>query len=956
LHNPFADDKAERMPDPEQLAREEIDRQLVLAGWVVQDRKDLNLFAGPGVAIREVSIPGAGEADYLLVAKGKAVGIVEAKKRGDTLTGVEMKTRVYAEQLPPHMPVWALPLPMLYESTGIETRFTNLLEPEPRSRRTFGFHRPETLAAWAKEAASSEIAGRSAAEEPPTWDTGQSTLAGRLRNLPPDLTDPNLWPAQREAITNLETSLRENRPRALIQMATGSGKTVTAISSIYRLIKHARAKRVLFLVDRANLGKQTATEFQQYVAPDDGRKFSEIYVVQHLRSNKIDDTAKVCISTVQRLYSILAGEEELDESLEEGSQFETESRFAAPKPIAYNPNVPIETFDIIFIDEAHRSIFNLWRQVLEYFDAYLIGLTATPNKQALGFFNQNLVMEYGHEQAVADKVNVPFDVYPIRTRITTEGATVEAGYQLEYRDKPTRAQRWAELDEDLTYTAQQLDRDVVSMDQIRTVVRTFRDKLFTEIFPGRSEVPKTLIFAKDDTHADDIVQIVREEFAKGNDFCQKITYRTSGIKPEELLAQFRNNYNPRIVVTVDMIATGTDVKPIEIVMFMRTVKSRGYFEQMKGRGVRVMPADDLRRVTKDAPAKTHFVIVDAVGLAETEMIDAGPPLERKRSVSFVRLLETVGWGHADRDTLSSLAFRLSRLDKELPAEGQAQIERVSGGQSLRAIVAGLMEALDPDRQLACAQAATGLGPDGQPDETALEAAREELLVEAARSLAGNPDLRNLLVGLQARAEQAIDHVSQDEVIEAGFSAEATERARATIGSFQQFIEENRDELLAIQIYLNQPYGSGLRFRDVRELADRIQAPPYSLSVDGLWQAYAQVDRSKVRGSGRRVLADIVSLIRFETGRDEELTPFAERVRERFAEWLAAQEAARGPFSPEQRRMLELIRDHIAGSAAIEKEDLDEVPFNQHGGRIRVYELFGDGYTQLLDELNEALAA
>lgn len=430
------------MPDPEALAREDIDRQLELAGWIVQDRDKLNLFAGPGVAIREVSIPGAGEADYLLVAGRKAVGIVEAKARGATLTGVEVQTRVYTAGLPEHMQAWRLPLPMLYESTGIETRFTNLRDPEPKSRRTFGFHRPETLMEWAKDGADSSLTPLNAITETPgTYETGLSSLAGRFQLLPAQIDDPHLWPVQRTAIINLEHSLKENRPRALIQMATGSGKTFTAISEIYRLIRYADAKRVLFLVDRSNLGRQTFNEFQQYTAPDDGRKFTELYSVQHLKSNTIDSGARVCITTIQRLYSMLAGERDFDEALEEAPLASVPSAIARAKEITYNPAIPIETFDIIVIDEAHRSIYNLWRQVLDYFDAYLIGLTATPNKQAFAFFNQNLVMEYTHENAVIDGVNVPFDVYPIRTRITQGGSSVEAGYEVDYRDKQTRAVR-----------------------------------------------------------------------------------------------------------------------------------------------------------------------------------------------------------------------------------------------------------------------------------------------------------------------------------------------------------------------------------------------------------------------------------------------------------------------------------------------------------------------------------
>jgi len=533
---------------------------------------------------------------------------------------------------------------------------------------------------------------------------------------------------------------------------------------------------------------------------------------------------------------------------------------------------------------------------------------------------------------------------------------VEAGYEVDYRDRKTRQKRWESLDDDLTYTADQLDRAVVAVDQIRTVVKTFRDDLFTKIFPGRTEVPKTLIFAKDDTHADDIVQIVREEFGKGNDFCQKITYRTTGIKPEDLLAQFRNNYNPRIVVTVDMIATGTDVKPIEIVIFMRMVRSSGYFEQMKGRGVRVMPDDDLRRVTRDAPAKTHFVIVDAIGVTESEMIDIPPPLERKRSVPLARLIEQVAWGAADPATLSSLAYRLSKLDKVLSPAQREQIAAVGDGQSLAQIVRRLIRASDPDAPIDHARQCAGLPLDAMPDEAQIARAREELIEVAVVPIGSNVDLRNALVEMQARSEQVIDTVSKDEMIAAGFSAEATERNRAMTRDFRAYIEAHQDEITALQILFNRPYGAQLHFRDIKELAAAIQAPPRSWTVDGLWRAYEQLDRNRVRGSGRRVLTDLVSLVRFAIERDDELAPFRDLVNTRFDAWLAEQETNGRRFTAEQRVWLELIRDHIASSYAIEREDFDDVPFSQHGGLGRLYDLFGDDYTQILADLNQALAA
>jgi len=483
---------------PEDRARRNIDKLLTDAGWIVQDKRQANLGAGRGVAVREFPLkPAHGEADYLLFVDGAPIGVVEAKKEGDTLTGVELQTTKYSEGVPDNLTTPRRPLPFQYQSTGVETRFTSLLDPDSRSRGVFAFHRPETLDQWLTQ----------------ELQRPGSTVRARLHSLSPLITE-GLRPAQIIAIRNLEKSLAEGRPRALIQMASGGGKTYTACNFIYRLIKHAGARRVLFLVDRSNLGRQTLKEFQHFRTPEENRFFAELYNVQHMESNKLDDVCKVCITTIQRLYSMHKGEEEFDPAQEEQSGFEASLLQKEPVPVAYNPKLPIETFDFIITDECHRSIYNLWRQVLEYFDAFTIGLTATPSKQTFGFFNQNLVMEYNHEQAVADGVNVGFDVYRIRTLISEHGSTVNAGFYVDKRDRQTRKVRWEKLDEDLSYDAAKLDRDVVAPDQIRTIIQAFRDRLFTEIFPGRTEVPKTLIFAKDDSHADDIVQIVREEFGK----------------------------------------------------------------------------------------------------------------------------------------------------------------------------------------------------------------------------------------------------------------------------------------------------------------------------------------------------------------------------------------------------------------------------------------------------------
>jgi type I restriction enzyme, R subunit len=818
------------MQSPEERARENIDKLLTACGWNVQDRKSINLSAGQGVAVREALLKGGDEADYLLFVYGKAIGTVEAKPEGFTLTGVEEQSGKYGKGLLDIYPKWREPLPFAYESTGVETQFTNQLDPSPKSRNVFAFHRPETLLEYL---------------EP------DHQLNNRLTKLPTSDQMPksNLWSAQIEAIRNLERSLAANKRRALIQMATGSGKTYTAVNFVYRLIKLAGARRVLFLVDRGNLGDQTlkdwsssdktlsegkarrvsagsANQFQQFVTPDDGRKFTELYNVQHLQSAQLDRVSRVCISTIQRLYSMLRGEE-IDPEIDERSGYELrESLWKQPPPVVYNPNVPIETFDFIITDECHRSIYNLWRQVLEYFDAYLIGLTATPSKQTIGFFNKNLVMEYGHEHAVTDNVNVPYDVYKIDTEITAAGSRVDKGFYVDKRDRMTRKVRWEQLDEDLAYAPNELDRAVVAPDQIRTVIRAFRDRLFTEIFPGRTTVPKTLIFAKDDSHADDIVKIAREEFDKGNDFCQKITYRTTGASPKELIQRFRNSPNPRIAVTVDMIATGTDIKPLEIVMFMRSVKSRSFFEQMKGRGVRVISDTDFQSVTPDAKTKTHFVIVDAVGVCERDKTDSRP-LEQKPSVPLEKLMEHVAIGAREPDLLSSLAGRLIRLEKRIEPDVRAEVEKLSGGKTLSNIARDLLDAIDLDKIEAEACKAR---PPGAPlEKTDLQSASERLAKEAAQIIATNPDLRNKILAIQRAADQTIDTVSQDKLLFAGADAKTSEAARDTVKSFRDYIEQHKAEIEALQILYSRPFKKRLTEESLRELEAKLK-PEFGLAV------------------------------------------------------------------------------------------------------------------------------
>ena len=820
---------------PEDIARQNIDEQLTSAGWIIQDRNEFNRNAALGIAVCEFQLP-AGACDYLLFVDGKAAGVVEAKKEGVTLSGVADQSSKYMDTLPNHLASWDTALIFDYESTGQETFFRDMRDPSPRSRRVFAFHTPETLLIWLKKGLS---------------------LRARLQELP-DLNIKGLRDCQVDAINGLDKSLAEGKPRSLIQLATGAGKTFTACTFSYRLIKYAGAKRILFLVDRNNLGDQTLKEFQNYEPIGLGRRFADEYIVQHLHSKYIDKDAKVVITTIQRLFSMLKGEE-LDTENEERSAFETwEYEEGEIKPVSYNPDIPIETFDFIITDECHRSIYGLWRQVLEYFDAHIIGLTATPSKHTLGFFGQNLVAEYPYERSVADGVNVGYEVFRIRTEISEEGGLIEAGYDaVPVRDRRSRAMRYKELDSDIEYTGKDLDRSVTAPNQIRAIIQAFKENLFTTLFPGRSGewVPKTLVFAKDDNHAEEIVHIIREVFNEGNDFAKKITYR-AGEKPKELIKSFRVDPMPRIAVTVDMVATGTDIRPLEIILFMRDVKSEGYYEQMKGRGVRSINDADLLQVTPDAKTKTRFVLIDAVGVTEGKK-NVSKPLERKRTVAFDKLMEQIAAGRRDEDAISTLAGRLAILDNKIDDEDRTRIIEETGGLSLKNIANNLLDSIDYDK----IEEIAGVGATEEQILTVPENLKDE-----ACAPFDNPNVRQLLIDLKQKSDIIIDEITTDKVISASYDIK---QAEEKIKSFKEFMETHKDEITALQILYNIPYKKlKLTYVMIKELAQKLSDPPYYLTTADIWQAYKRVDAAHVRGApADKVLTEIVSLVSFTLGYD-----------------------------------------------------------------------------------------
>ena len=909
---------------PEEKARQEIDKQLTELGYVIQDMADLDLTASRGVIVREYPTD-TGPVDYLIFIEGEPIGIIEAKeiKKGEKLVvEVEKQTNRYKNSKFLYLP--NADIRFVYESTGEITRFTDYYDEDYRSREIFTFHSPDALY---------------------ILKHCKNTLRNYLKHFP--YFDTNGFrKCQVTAIENLEKSFSENKPRALIQMATGAGKTYTAITSIYRLLKYGHAKRILFLVDTKNLGKQAMDEFQAYKPSDSTKTFTELYNVTLMRSSFVPVSSNVVICTIQRLYSMLR-DEEMDESLEEDVLFNF-----MPKEVRYNPKYPIDFFDFAFIDECHRSIYNVWKQVLDYFDFFQVGLTATPDKRTFGYFNENVVSEYSREQAVIDGVNVGEDEYIIETKISKQGSYIsKAERVIQKRERLTRKKRWEQLDEDFVYDPACLDRDVVNPSQIRNIIKAFKEAVETVVFPDREELPKTLIFAKSDSHADDIVQIVREEFGKGNEFCRKITYKVDG-NPNDEIAAFRNDFSFRVAVTVDMIATGTDIKPLEILLFMRDVRSKNYYEQMKGRGTRVVDYDELIKVSPSAKTnKDHFVIFDAVGVTKSPKVE-GRPLERNPSESTKQIMMQIALGSQDEDLITTMAGRLTRLDRIMTDDERDSFKNICGLEP-KDVVINMLNCFDDDFIRETAE--ERLGPNFSVDDFANT--KKDLIKESTKVFS-NKELREHILKIRTTHDQVVDTYNVDTVVFSGWSDSYSDEALNVIKNFREFIEANKDEIDALSIIYNQQYkNKHLTEKMIKELYDIIANPPHNFTLQRLWNSYYVRDNEKINKPIELKLMDIISIIRYELGQIDTLSPFDSSVRQKFKEWVFKKNSEQQQkFTDEQVEWLQMIRDHICMSSSIETDDLELPPFEAKGGLGKFYQLFGNQYLNIINELNVALVA
>lgn len=863
---------------PEEQARVYIDQMFADAGWDIVNRDE---FTGThsAIAVREGLLKGNLEADYLLFLDGKAIGILEAKAKHIELDSiVAEQAEHYTRSLPSWCPSWYKQMPFSYLSNGRELLFKNLRNGDDSYIPISQIHTPRELATMANI---------------------NSYYSGL-----PKLSSIGLRRCQFEAIANLEASFRSGHNRALMVLATGAGKTFTACMAAYRFLSYTPARRILFLVDRNNLGKQAEGEFGTFKLTENGEPFNTIFTTIRLKSATIPTDSNLVICTIQRIFSVLTGQQ-LEDSDDEESVYRDNENNETPIELSENLKLPKDYFDVIIIDECHRSIYGRWKQVLTYFDkAKLIGLTATPAPETEAFFNKNRVANYTLEKSIADGVNLDYRVYRIQTKVSAEGGVIKKNEQVKEITKHTGNIVTKREDDERLFTPSELNKTVVNPTQIRIILETYRDVIYTELYPDREPnmayIPKTLIFAQSDAHATNIVEIAREVFAgQSNDFVQKITY--SAGDSNELVRKFRNDKTFRIAVTVTLVATGTDIKPLEVVIFMRDVESDSLYTQMKGRGVRTVGDEVLRNVTPNAISKDLFYLVDTVGVTEHEKSVVPPSTElNPPHMTLKMLLEQISYGYLTDENLRLLASRLSRINMKSKPKQQNEFADLAGIQ-IRDIAVNIFNAFENNE----------LEPFIDVNDTNLS--RKSLV----SSLANNPKARNYLLILNA-GFVTILIPGEDEIIKKGFSVE---EAQSTTQAFEKYVNEHKDELEALRIIYNNQ-GEPITYSMLKELEDKLSSTNRLFKTRSLWNYYSILNPKGVsvlkNPNEREALTNLIQLVRYAFKTSLELKSLTTMAASRFELWCGQ---IQRPLTDVQKGLVRTIVNYIASNGTYTRKDI-----------------------------------
>lgn len=897
---------------PEQKARVKIDQMLKDSGWTVVPRDDFTPDAVNAQAVEENLMKGNLEADYILYLDGKAIAVLEAKREENKL-GLEVAEQAqnYGNILPDWVQAWKTPLPFIFLCNGDLLLFKDMREAKPSYKVIKKMFTPKEIVNLAGDDIKSQFA--------------------KLPALPP-VGPKGLRECQFEAITNLEISFKQGLKKALIVLATGAGKTFTACTAAYRLLNYMGAKRVLFLVDRNNLGKQAEGEFGTYKLTETGNAFSDEYIVHRLRSVEKIGNASVVISTIQRLFAALTGQE-VDEPDDDEEMEHDEDTPGKQVQLTGNVLLPSDFFDVIIIDECHRSIYGDWQQVLTYFNnAKIIGLTATPTPEAMAFFNKNRIVNYTLEKSIADGVNVPPRVYRIKTEISEAGGTLNEGEKVTKVSNLTGKGQNQKQKYDKDYTKTELDRSVVVPSQIETVVRAYKDAIYESLYPEREKnwymIPKTLFFAKKESHAQDILKAIenvfKEEFPDKKlpeHFAQLITCKSGN--SNQLISDFRNNKDFRIAITVTLVATGTDVRPLEILVFMRDINSEVLYTQMKGRGCRTIADDKLLNVTTNANSKDFYYLIDAVGVTEHEKSMPTPNggEGRKKVLSLKDLLEHLAHGEVSNENLNLLAGYLSNVNKKAEPEDLIELNELIKTTAIKQICLDIYAAIDPDNK------AFPEYKDINDPNTERKA-----LISA---LINNVKARKKLLEVNAGfIKIAVEET--DTLISAGFSKE---QAKQYIDTFEKYLEDNKDEVEALRILYNQKKVA-ITYSMLKDLEKKLLAYNNQFKSEFLWTCYQTLngESGKVKPLNKEtelgVLTNLIPLVRYGYKIDNELVSLKRRFGSYFN--LYCGQAWR-KFKPEQVEIVQQIAEYIVQNGCITNIELNKA---KHDLFVKAIPIFG----------------
>lgn len=884
---------------PEEKARVKIDKQLIDAGWDIVSRDEY--VPNSSSAIKEALMVGNTESDYLLFIDNKAIAVVEAKREENPLgEDVQEQAEYYANHPQNWYGLWYEgQIPLVYLANGNEIYFKNLLEPESDYIKLGEMHSPKKMLKL----------------------INQTSEFGAL----PRLDHRGLRDCQYDAEIEFEKSLKSGKKKSLAILATGSGKTYLACLASYRMLNYTPAKRVLFLVDRNNLARQTESEYSTFDRTEGRKEMSSLYEIKRLKREQ-DIKSTIVISTIQKLYSVLTGNAIIDDDEDaEDEKYMTEVEKEDEEVIQLGDNLtlPRDYFQLIIIDECHRSIYGKWRAVLDYFsDAHVLGLTATPTPEAYAFFNNNIIEEYTYEQSVLDGVNVPARVYRIKTRITEHGGVIGAG-----TDVQEIARRTGEVSEftsphQVDYNPNALDRSVINPNQIREVLEAYKKSIYNDLFPERERkwefIPKTLIFAKDDNHATQIVRIAKkvfgEEFENGNvpdNFIQKITYTADD--PNGLIRDLRIEKDFRIAVTVTLVATGTDVKPLEVVFFMKDVQSDILYTQMKGRGCRAIQDDNrLREVTPNADTKDYYFIVDAVGVTESEKVIPHPVIGNKpgeKVLSLKELLEHLSHNEVSDENLWLLRDYCASINRRYENNelfGRHLDSFINDfGFAPKSIAYDIQSAFE--KRI--------LPPYTNPSHD------NSIRMSIISKLIGNIKARNKLLEMKQGYVVETDE-DPDELIYAGFSKET---AKAFIDNFEEYLIANKDEIEALRI-INNSENTVITHSMLLDLRDKLLAENRQYGVFQIWKNYkvlddnGNVDELDIK-SNFNALTNLIQIVRYAYKKNQKLTSLIKGYTQGFNLYCGQEQRK---LTAEQTEIMRNIAEYIVNDGAISIDELNEI--------------------------------